>query len=85
MPDLLRQFEEDRAMRDAAKRLIGADVGFIRRDVHRRSVGARLLDRAEGPDMHLEFVKGADHRFSDPACLALLTARVEEVLALIEA
>lgn len=48
-----------------------------------RETALRLLDRAEGPDMHLEFVKGADHRFSDAACLRLLTDRVEEVLGLL--
>lgn len=45
-----------------------------------RETALRLLDRAEGPDMHLEFVKGADHRFSDDECLTLLTDRIEEVL-----
>ena len=48
-----------------------------------RETALRLLDRAEGPDMHLEFVKGADHRFSDGACLAILTDRIEEVLDLV--
>ncbi|WP_375691091.1 alpha/beta fold hydrolase [Pseudooceanicola sp. LIPI14-2-Ac024] len=46
-----------------------------------RETALRLLDRADGPDMHLEFVKGADHRFSDDACLAIMTDRIEEVLA----
>ncbi len=45
------------------------------------SVALRLLERAEGPDMHLELVKGADHRFSDGECLTILTDRIEEVLA----
>ncbi len=36
------------------------------------SVGLRLLDRLDGPDARLTLVRGADHRFSDPACLALL-------------
>lgn len=48
-----------------------------------RETALRLLDRAEGPDMHLELVKGADHRFSDGACLTILTDRVEEVLSLV--
>ena len=43
-------------------------------------VAVRLLDHAEGPDMRLCMVKGADHRFSDPDCLALIEASVEEVL-----
>ncbi|OWU85109.1 alpha/beta hydrolase [Oceanicola sp. 22II-s10i] len=44
------------------------------------SVALRLMERAEGGDIHLELVKGADHRFSDPACLGVLGARIEEVL-----
>ncbi|WP_299847201.1 alpha/beta hydrolase [uncultured Paracoccus sp.] len=41
----------------------------------------RLLDHAEGPDLRLALVKGADHRFSTPDNLALIAASVEEVLA----
>ena len=40
----------------------------------------RLLDHAEGDDLRLALVKGADHRFSSPACLAMIAAAVEEVL-----
>lgn len=45
------------------------------------SVAHRLLDRAEGPDIRLTLVKGADHRFSDPDCLVLIEKTVEKVLA----
>ena len=45
------------------------------------SVAMRLLDHSSGPDMRLTLVDGADHRFSDPACLALIARSVEEVLA----
>ncbi len=45
------------------------------------SVALRLLDHAQGPDMRLTLVDGADHRFSDPECLALIETTVEEVLA----
>ena len=45
------------------------------------SVALRLLDHANGPDMRLTLVDGADHRFSDPDCLALIETAVEEVLA----
>ena len=38
-----------------------------------------LLDHATGPDIRLSLVKGADHRFSTPACLAMITAAVDEV------
>jgi pimeloyl-ACP methyl ester carboxylesterase len=45
------------------------------------SVAMRLLDHAQGPDMHLTLVKGADHRFSDIACLDLIKASVADVLS----
>lgn len=44
------------------------------------SVALRLLDHLDAPDMVLELVKGADHRFSDDACLARIVAALEEVL-----
>lgn len=43
------------------------------------SVALQLLDHATGPDMRLTLVKGADHRFSTPECLALIGAAVAEV------
>ncbi len=44
------------------------------------SVALRLLSHANGSDMRLTLVDGADHRFSDNACLALIEKSVEEVL-----
>lgn len=44
------------------------------------SVALRLLDHAEGPDMRLTLVDGADHSFSTPPCLELITRSIEEVL-----
>ncbi len=44
------------------------------------SVALRLLDHADGPDMRLTLVDGADHRFSDQDCLALIAQSVEDVL-----
>lgn len=41
----------------------------------------RLLAHAEGPDMRLTLVDGADHRFSTPDCLDLIAASVAEVSA----
>lgn len=41
----------------------------------------RLLAHAEGGDIRLTLVKGADHRFSEPAELRLIEAAVAEVLA----
>jgi len=45
----------------------------------------RLLEHAEAGDMHLRLVKGADHRFSTPDCLALIEAAIDEVSARAEA
>ncbi|QBX99570.1 alpha/beta hydrolase [Rhodophyticola sp. CCM32] len=45
------------------------------------SVALRLLEHLEGSDIRLNLVKGADHRFSDDPCLALITRAVEDVLA----
>ncbi|MBC9248269.1 alpha/beta hydrolase [Paracoccus sp. 11-3] len=39
-----------------------------------------LLDHATGDDIRLTLVKGADHRFSTPECLALISTAVEDVL-----
>ena len=45
-----------------------------------REVALRLLDHATAEDIRVTFVKGADHRFSDEACLKLIEEMVEEVL-----
>lgn len=45
------------------------------------AVALRLMDHAESPDLRLTLVKGADHRFSTPDCLALIEAALEDVLA----
>ena len=45
------------------------------------SVPLRLLAHAEGGDVQLSLVKGADHRFSTPKCLRLIERAVEDVLA----
>lgn len=44
------------------------------------AVALRLLDHAQGPDIRLTLVKGADHRFSSPACLSLITDAIADVL-----
>lgn len=36
-------------------------------------VAQGLFDHAVGPDIRLNLVKGADHRFSTPACLEMIT------------
>lgn len=44
------------------------------------SVALRLLDHATGPDIRLTLSKDDDHRFSTPACLAMIATAVDEVL-----
>jgi pimeloyl-ACP methyl ester carboxylesterase len=45
------------------------------------AVALRLLDHISSPDLRLTLVRDADHRFSSPVCLALITETVEAVLA----
>ena len=45
------------------------------------SVAYRLLDHAQGADIRLTLVKGADHRFSDPDCLAMIEQAIDDVSA----
>ncbi len=40
----------------------------------------RLLDHADSPDMRLQLVKDADHRFSDGPCLGIIETAIMEVL-----
>ena len=44
-----------------------------------QAVALRLLDHARGGDIRLTLVKGADHRFSTPDCLDLITAAIADV------
>ena len=44
------------------------------------AVALRLLDHATGDDIRLTLVKGADHRFSTPACLTMITEAITDVL-----
>jgi pimeloyl-ACP methyl ester carboxylesterase len=44
------------------------------------AVALRLLGHATGPDIRLTLVKGADHRFSTPDCLALIGQAVDDGL-----
>lgn len=45
------------------------------------SVALRLLEHADCADMALTLVKGAEHRFSTPDCLARIEAAIDEVTA----
>ena len=44
------------------------------------SVAVELFDHVTGPDIRLTLVKGADHRFSTPDCLNLITTLVTDLL-----
>jgi len=44
------------------------------------ATAVKLLEHATGPDMQLQLVKDADHRFSDDRCLGLMHAALHEVL-----
>lgn len=44
-----------------------------------RETALRLLDHIEGDDVQLCLVKGADHRFSTPACLQMIKDAVTQV------
>jgi pimeloyl-ACP methyl ester carboxylesterase len=80
-----------RLIEDGRKRLVlrsplhlGCPVRFLQGTADRDvpvSVAMRLLDHAEGPDMRLTLVKGADHQFSVPECLALIVHAIEDVSA----
>ncbi|WP_114964789.1 alpha/beta fold hydrolase [Alkalilacustris brevis] len=43
------------------------------------SVALRLLEHIDAADVRAVLVKGADHRFSSPECLYLITTSVEEL------
>lgn len=46
MADLEQQLYEDRALRNAAKRLVKADVGHLKGDMASKGLGKRLVGRA---------------------------------------
>lgn len=43
------------------------------------SVALKLLDHASGDDIRLTLLKGANHSFSSPECLAIIEAAIAEV------
>lgn len=45
------------------------------------ATAVRLLEHSEGPDIRLNLVKDADHRFSDIVCLTLIEEAVADVIA----
>jgi len=44
-----------------------------------RDTALALLDHIEAADLRLTFKQGADHSFSSPECLDLLTAAIEGI------
>ena len=44
------------------------------------AVAERFFAHIEGPDVRLTLVKAADHRFSTPGCLRLITAMVADIV-----
>jgi hypothetical protein len=44
MSDIERRLKEDRAMRDAARRLLEADLGMVRGDVQERGIAQRAAE-----------------------------------------
>ncbi len=50
-------------------------------DVVKQEVAERLFAHAEGDNIQMTVVKGADHRFSDPACLAVIEHSVADILS----
>ena len=44
------------------------------------SAAIALLNHASGPDIQLSLVKGADHRFSTPDCLAMISAALTDII-----
>ncbi len=45
------------------------------------ATAVRLLEHASGPNMRLQLIKDADHRFSDGPCLDVIVHALAEVLA----
>ncbi|PCJ76322.1 MAG: alpha/beta hydrolase [Rhodobacteraceae bacterium] len=46
-----------------------------------RSVALQLLDHVTGDDVRLTLVKGANHSFSSPECLTMITDAIDQVTA----
>lgn len=47
MADLERELQEDLMLRNAAKRLVKADIGYLKGDMAEKGVGGRVADRAK--------------------------------------
>jgi pimeloyl-ACP methyl ester carboxylesterase len=81
----------DKLIKDGRKQLVlrePLDLPFPVRLLHgtadadvKMDVALRLLDHANGDDIRLSFVKGADHSFSDERCLRLIGKAIHSVTA----
>ena len=62
MSDLARQLREDRALRDAARALVDADVEHLKGEWGRKSLATRTSDRIKegASDLYEEAVESAD-------------------------
>ncbi len=79
----------DKLIKDGRKQLVlrePLDLPFPVRLLHgtadadvKMDVASRLLDHANGDDIRLCFVKGADHSFSDERCLRLIGKAIHSV------
>ena len=75
MSKLEQQFLEDRALRNAAKALLDADIERVKADLDDRSVGKRALDRAKDGAAEV-FEKASDSASSNSGILALLIGAI---------
>ena len=49
------------------------------------TIAISLFHQISSPDLRLTLVKDADHRFSTPPCLAMITEAIEDVIRAREA
>lgn len=47
MPDLEHELREDRALRNAAKQLLKADISYLKGDMASKGIGGRIAGRAK--------------------------------------
>lgn len=69
-------FEKPLRLACPTRMLHGTDDQDVSHDV-----SLKLMEHAEGTDVRLTLVKGAEHRFSDANCLGLIVDAIEDVSA----
>ncbi|WFL76983.1 hypothetical protein P7228_13435 [Altererythrobacter arenosus] len=75
MADLKRQMQEDRALRDAARALLDADVAHLRNGLASKSIGERVLDNI-GEGAKDVFESAADAADNHKGALAALIGAI---------